>query len=296
MRGSLARIVWLLIVVVSAAHVIAQGSQNGQGVALGEVLSRAGSYVDAFERQLTGIVAEETYVQDAGSLHRELKSDFLLVHVAGDAQYVEFRDVFAVDGRPVRDRQDRLTRLFLEQSTSLTAELRAIVEESARYNIGSIQRTLNTPTLPLMFLRTDNQHGAAFKFTNDTTPDLARREPSSSDFARIAPGTTVIAFQEHDRNTLIRTTGNRDLPSRGRFWIDPVTGRVLMSELLAERAQLSGEIDVRYQLEPSLELMVPAEMRERYNTFGRPTVTGRATYDHFRRFQIQTSTDIQPAR
>ena len=85
------------------------------------ILDRVGEYVLRFERQVSGVVAEEQYVQDADKsdrpfvTHRELKSDLLLVRTGGgDAgsagSYVQFRDVFEVDGEAVRDRTDRLGR------------------------------------------------------------------------------------------------------------------------------------------------------------------------------------------
>ena len=74
--------------------------------------------------------------------------------------------------------------------------------------------------------------------------------------------------------------------SSGRFWIEPATGRVLMSELVAEPLQVRATIDVSFQSEPLLGMLVPIEMRERYED-RRVTslVTGRATYGRFRQFQ-----------
>ena len=289
-----------LFLAACACAVLMAPPVRGQDRALAQILERAAAYVDGFERQLTGIVAEETYVQDTSNAysqgsHRELKSDLLLIRAAGEARYVEFRDVFEVDGRAVRDREDRLTRLFLDPSESATAQLRAIVAESARYNIGSVQRTLNMPTLPLIFLRSDNLRAAAFKATTKATPDLSRfslaSDAQSSEFASVPAGTAVVTFEEGTRNTLIRRAGGRDLPSRGRFWIDPATGRVLMTELIADDSAIVATIDVRYRLEPSMDVMVPAEMRERYNLFGKTPILGIARYSRFRRFQVQTSTD-----
>ena len=138
--------------------------------------------------------------------------------------------MFEVDGRPVRDREDRLTRLFLDPSASASAQLRAIAEESARYNIGRIQRTVNIPTLALVFLRTENQATVTFTLTNRTTPALMLGVPGfdgdnvtkaqSADFAAMPVGTRVVAFKEAKKNTLIRGAGNKDLPAEGRFWID----------------------------------------------------------------------------
>src|SRR5262249_12112966 len=141
------------------------------------------AYATSFRSHLSNIVAEERYVQDvnyrnlppnrfAMDTHRELRSDILLVQPNGSDQYVEFRDVFEVDGRPVRDRQDRLTALFLHPSASSGARIDQINRESARYNIGNIERTINTPTLPLQFLLPPNQPRFRFALTTKATPAM----------------------------------------------------------------------------------------------------------------------------
>jgi hypothetical protein len=290
----------LAVVLLVLCGALTASRAVSQDVPLTQILLHVGAYVDGFQRELTGIIAEETYVQDSGRIHRELKSDFLLVRAGSDARYVEFRDVFEVDGKAVRDRQDRLTRLFFDPSASAIQQLRAIVAESARYNIGRIERTLNTPTLPLLFLLPGNQHGSIFAVTNKTTPELAHLDQSetpSSDFSA-PPDTVVITFDEGRRNTLIRGARDRDLPAHGRFWVAPTTGRVLMSELVADDPDVRAVIDVSYRTEPSVDFLVPAEMRERYEPLrsAGALILGRATYARFRKFQVRTSTDIPPAK
>jgi hypothetical protein len=151
----------------------ASGSLPAQEPSLATVMERASGYATTFRRQLSNIVAEEWYVQDirrmnlppgrfAAESHRELRSDVLLVQPGGTDRYVEFRDVFEVDGKPVRDRQDRLTALFLDPTRSAEAQIQRINQESAG-NIGNIQRTINTPTPPLLFLSAENQ--SRFRFT-----------------------------------------------------------------------------------------------------------------------------------
>jgi hypothetical protein len=96
----------------------------------------------------------------------------------------------------------------------------------------------------------------------------------------------VIAFQEVHHSTLIRTTTGRDLPARGRFWIEPRTGRVVMTELIAANAQVRGVVDVSYQSEPVIGFLVPIEMRERYEgLLDGSLIEGVATYGKFRQFQ-----------
>jgi hypothetical protein len=270
---------------------------------LATVMQRAAAYVVEFQRQLSSIVAEEVYVQDVGHIkqrsgrsatgsHRELRSDLLLVRPSGADRYVGFRDVFAVDGTPVRDRQDRLTALFLESSPSASQQIQRIIAESTRYNIGDITRTVNTPTLPLLFLAPNCQSRFRFRRAAENAPANARRagpRESASGTFRVSTEVWVVEYRETQPHTLIRTTGGKDLPARGRFWIEPATGRVLLSELIAEDASVRATIDVSYQSEPLLGFLVPIEMREQY--VGRrdgTVIDGSATYGKFRQFQVDT--------
>src|SRR5215510_6758262 len=125
------------------------------------ILDRVTDYVVRFENTIQGIVAEERYVQDSDKsdrpfvTHRELKSDLLLVRADGsDFGYAQFRDVFQVDGDAVRDRTDRSL-----SSHKLASE---IMNESARYNIGTVERNINVPLIGLMLL--DPMHRARFKY------------------------------------------------------------------------------------------------------------------------------------
>jgi hypothetical protein len=195
-----------------------------------------------------------------------------------------------VDGGPVRDRTERLARLFLERSPSTDAQIRKILDESARYNIGDIRRNVNTPVYPLLFLEAANQFRFKFKQTKDRRP---RTEPATAapDGAfRVSTEVWVIAYEEKESGTMIKTDGRKDLPARGRFWIDPATGRVLMSELVAENRRLRATIDVSYQSEPLVGLLVPIEMREWYdNLRTRSRIEAVATYGKFRQFQVNTN-------
>jgi hypothetical protein len=255
--------------------------------ALKVVLGRAGDYVVRFERELATLVAEEHYIQEVVGAepieHRELRSDLLFVSQLGAHRYVEFRDVFEVDGRPVRGRDERLTQLASHPSN---VSMGQIVIESARYNIGDIERTINVPLLPLMFLIPENQWRFKFNVQKDVQPLSTSKDiPSSSPRFTVSTEVWVIEFREVERPTFIRfVDGRRDIPVHGRFWIEPASGRVLMSELIAEDRTVHATIDVSYQSEPVLDLLVPIEMRETYWRAGQVTrITGIAAYNGFRR-------------
>jgi hypothetical protein len=273
-----------------------------QEPALATVLARAAAYVAEFHRQLSGIVAEEGYVQDWKAVwsggrrgatelvHRELKSDLLLLKPAGAAAWMAFRDVFEVDGAPVRDRKERLGELFLNRSWSTDAQIRKILDESARYNIGDIHRNVNTPVYPLLFLEAVNHFRFKFKRTTDRTPRTEPVNGAPAGAFRVSTEVWVIAYEEKQSGTMIKTDGHKDLPARGRFWIEPATGRVLMSELIAENRRLRAIIDVSYQSEPLLGLLVPIEMREWYDGLRNGSrIEAVATYGKFRQFQVNTN-------
>jgi hypothetical protein len=186
--------------------------------------------------------------------------------------------------------------MFLEPSSSTNAQIARILAESARFNIGDIQRNVNTPIFPLLFLEEANHYRFKYKQTADRRPAVAPRDAAPADGAfRVSTEIWVIAYEEKAPRTMIRTDGEKDLPSKGRFWIDPASGRVLMSELSVENRTIRAMIDVSYQSEPLLGLLVPIEMRERYESKRSGTlVTGRATYGRFRQFQVKVDERLAP--
>src|SRR5207244_1486582 len=158
---------------------------------LATVLEKAGAYVVELQQQLSGIVARERYIQKVESYlshSRELVSDLLLVRPVGADRWVQFRDVYEVDGKPVRDRNDRLAKLFLEPTRSTADQVHSIVAESTRYNIGNLQRTVNVPVMPLVFL--DPRHQTRFTLSRTTNA-----EPSMS-IARNSTAAWPIQYTE----------------------------------------------------------------------------------------------------
>lgn len=293
------RVLLLLIAVLFAALPVRGAAQEPT---LEQVLARAGQYTLKLHEQLAGIVAEETYDQTARTLaragspvdgRRTLKSDFLLVRPSATERYVEFRDVFAVDGQAVRDREERLSKLFLTSNVADRDLLREIISESARYNIGEIPRNVNTPMLTLFFLHPEVQSQFRFKRARRAPPVLTGPgEPRQitlreSGVFRVTTEMWVIEFRETGRPTIIRTNNHRDFPAQGRLWIAPDTGTVLMSELAMDNGQVSATINVSYQSEPLLGFLVPVEMRERYRA-RTERIEGVATYGRFRQFQVKT--------
>ena len=271
---------------------------------LNEVLARVGDYVVRYENELSGIVAEEHYSQ-VGDLsdrphltHRELKSDLLLVRAAGtDGEgFVQFRDVFEVDGGAVRDRSERLVKLFMNPSAAAKNRAAEIMRESARYNIGSIERNVNVPVLALSFMHPRYQ--PRFKFAMDDAGAGAQKGmPKASNFT-IAVDVRVLSFREVGSPPLIDSRDRRGVArSQGRVWVEPETGRVLMTEITIETPTVESTMQVSYQSEPLLGFLVPVEMREEYVIRKRNyRLSGTATYGNFRQFTVRTDEAIEPPK
>src|SRR5216683_4380545 len=173
-------------------------AQRPSDAALEELLARARQLTDHILDELSNVVAEERYVQDSNAFlpvapipglirggrgapppmsvpaitakHRELKSDFLIVNSIGNL-WQPYRDVFEVDGIPIRDREERLAKLFLDKKSDAETQARGIADESARYNLGAVERTINNPLFPLAYLEPSERERV--KFTLGKTDRIA---------------------------------------------------------------------------------------------------------------------------
>ena len=266
-----------------------------------DLMERAGTYVVEYGEQMSVIVATERYAQWMENddmirpVSRQLVSEFALLRVKDD--WLGYRDVYEVDGGKVGDRQDRLQQLIRQSPSAAIEQGRRIADESARFNMGAVQRNFNVPTMALFFLHPSNQK--RFKFS--------KRDEDTVNGIRV----WRVRCEESQKPTIIRTSQGRDMPVSGSFWIDPVEGRVLKTHMeitsevrrdvddmrrsdLALRRPTSASITVSYQLEPRLNMLVPAEMLETYEGPSVSRFTGkeafskincRATYSQFKRFE-----------
>ena len=257
------------------------------------LIQRVSAYVETFQKQFGSMVSEERYEQSvrpgpmaivrgrAISDAREetvLLSDFLLVQLPGE-DWMAFRDVFERDGKKVRDREERLAKLFLGGSGSRSAveQAKSIMDESARYNIGNVSRNFNVPTLVLTLLTP--AHRSRMRFEQGKKDDAG----------------TVVEFKETSQPTYIRTTGDATCRcSAASGWI-PRTAPSARPSSHAVDATVEGHITVTFAPDDAAGMVVPVKMEERYRR-GRDTteVRGVATYSKFRRFQVSTSETLNP--
>lgn len=245
-------------------------AQEANGTAA--LVAKAGAYVAEFEKRFSGLVGEERQTQRVvranGTVkkQRDLVSDLLLVKVGEDT--LQFRDVIAVDGKAVGDRQERLRKLFLGAPKAAVKQAQAISKESSRYNIG-FARGLEGLMFPLIIVQ----------------PDVASR-------FRFAPTTDGVSFEEFQSPSLIGEVGRgarRDLFLKGQLAIEPDLGRVLSGSIVAINDGFEITIEVGYREDEALRLLVPVDLREHYRNPAKPKddrLEVTATYGNFRQFQV----------
>ncbi len=266
------------------------------------VLASAMRYVVAYEQKFSLLVSEELYVQELqrppnpganlsrtnpgggmvspGAVKRQvLRSEFLLVQLGDGDGWMPFRDTFELNGSKVRDREDRLVKLFLSNDAMRFDDAARIMQASTEYNIGNVARTINIPTLALMFLHP--RVNERFVFTDEGEENLNGRL------------TRRAAYREAVRPTLIKTTRGRDLALTGHLWIDPFTGTVVKTDLNAADPAVRAAVTVTFTKNDALEIWVPEKMEEWYKAaLALDEIVATATYSNVRRFTVGTTEKV----
>jgi hypothetical protein len=203
----------------------------------------------------------------AGS-RRSLRSDFLLVKTPGEEKrWLAFRDVAEVNGRAVRDQQDRLTKLFLEPFDDAVRRAIEISRDSSRHSLVSLGLE-NNPFAVVAMLQPI--------YYGDYTYDLGGR--STED------GIVVRVVEIEGRPPLQRSPAVQVQRVAGKAWVEEATGRIRRTELRIGQAPNTQLNSTRFAFDDGLRIDVPVEMKEsRANGFEMT-----ATYSKFRRFQVQT--------
>jgi hypothetical protein len=177
----------------------------------------------------------------------------------------------------VRDRSDRLVKLFVEPHADRLQQADRIRVESSRYNLGA-DRDTNVPTFAVQILLAEVKGRFTFRLKDRETVDGTEAQ--------------IVEYEETVRPTLITSASGDDVPAKGQFWIDGETGFVVKTRLDTQLGEQKRRIEVTFRQDAKLGLAVPGSMDERYSGPAE-TLTARATYSNFRRFQVSTSEEIK---
>ena len=270
------------------------GNQPGSG--FHTVLSSAMRYVMNYEQQFALLASEEHYVQElqrppnpgdnlsrsnpgggmraGGALNvQTIKSDFLLVQLGMDGEgWMPFRDAFEVKGKKLRNRDERLLKLFMENDKQAFEKAARYNEASSKHHLGNVTRTINIPTLGMMLLHP--RVNERFEFTDGGEETVAGRVLRKALYREVA------------RPTLIKTTRARDLALTGTIWIDPFSGAVLKTEMNAADPAVRCQVTVTFRRDEGLEMWVPDKMEEYYKAaLAVDDILATATYTNVRKYR-----------
>ena len=286
-------VLFLLLVGVPAGLGAQVGNPPGSGFTT--IIGSAMRYAMAYEQKFALLVAEETSVQSlqrpanpgdnlsranpgggmraGGAMDQKIiRSDFLLVQLGGDGEgWMPFRDAVEVKGSKLRDRNDRLLKLFQTDDKEKFEKAAKLSDDTARHNLGNVARTINIPTLAMMVLHP--RVNERFEFTDEGEETIAGRVLRRA------------AYREMARPTLIKTTRGRDLALTGHLWIDPFTGTVVKTDLNAADPAVRCAITVTFRWDEALDFWVPHQMDEYYKAaLGLDEIVATATYSNVRTF------------
>lgn len=267
-----------------------------QSPALPDVLARAAQYVASLESSLATVVVTEEYAQHAevsknlgGSIlgqrggvdntlieghttksKRSSRSDVLLVRrPEAPLVWSGVRHTLEVDGKASDGEAGRIERLAADPA-ALAREWAALRDASRQTTIGPFPRDVHAAWTAIALLRADQQPRVQFK--KDGEEKIG------------GVSTWKVAYLEEKTPSLLKSTGNVQVPAHGTFWIDPRDGRVLRTklELGTGLSMEQMRVEVEYAPDAALGLLVPATMRERYDTTT-GKVDCRTTFTNWRR-------------
>jgi hypothetical protein len=239
------------------------------------LMRKAGIYVNWFVNQFSNVVSEEEYEQrfSVASRRRHLKSDFMLVAYPGDSVHLmTFRDVREVDGKSLRDQQDRITRLFLEPFASAVRRAQEIHREGVRLSIDN-GRVMDPLTV------------------------IGYLQPAYQGNFRVSRGGIEKKLGPTIREISLTPIQDRSktLLKPARAWVAEDTGAVVKTELRSGFGSRSEITTTTFGMDPTLQMPVPLEMRDELPR-GRDEFIGVARYSKFRRFEVRSEAvvDVPP--
>ena len=252
------------------------------------VVASVSDYVRTYQQAFSFLIADEHYVQRAsyetglepgraiseGPRWRTMRGELFLTYLGADRRWIALHDVAEVDGVPVEGRDNLRALLAASPVQSVAARL---FRHNARYNIGTIARNFNEPTLALQVL--EPRHRSRFEFR---IVDIDRNDPDAS--------LVTLGFRERERPTMVRNLDGGPVFSSGEMIVEPAGGIIRSTRIRFRHESVDAELTTTFEWEARLDLWVPTTFAERYAAGpreGRPpeTITGNARYDHYRRFE-----------
>lgn len=283
----------LAAVPLAAALLSAQPAPQAVEPDLAYTVRVASAWTSRFTQNLSGLLFREKYLQKvqggrpgtqgvisnmsrSGSLLTE--ANVFLLRAEATSEFVLFRDVYHANGRDITNHTERLETLLADGSDRAVEQAKRLTDASAAFNLGSVNRNVNIPTMGLRYLEAGVVGGVRFK--------VAGRETVQG------LDTVIVDFEEIASPTLVRGTFDTDVPARGRYWIHAGSGSVPRAHVDFAGVDVNGRMEIDLMMHPQLAAWVPKEMTEVWRAVGQ-RITGLAQYDRYQRLSVSTGEIIR---
>ncbi len=224
-------------------------AQKDSTPALADLLRLGGEYVDAYSTKVSGTALEEQMIlseQSSGQLStpERIASDLVIVKINADGQVIGLRDPYSIDTKALRERQPRIVQALAEPTIANWQVVEGYVREHANLLGANVVVWFSDPMLALRLIAGPNQSRLTYalegrkKMNGVQVYGVSFKEPATAGAKHLL-----------------------DLPddprSSGRFWIDPATGAIHMTELWTESDTDTARIEVTYAPEATLGMLLP---------------------------------------
>jgi hypothetical protein len=273
-------IVRLSLALFAAAALTASiaGRQPAPDTSVKAVTMAAAKYVSDYEQRLSFLLADEQSTQQVfdGSgretARRAMAGELFVTFLPADRAWISVHDTVEVDGRPLENRED-LRQLLGREPVAGAARL--LVNRNARFNIGTITRNFNEPTLGLLVLEPGRLD--RFKFSR-------ARVDNDGDTQVV-----TLRFHEVDRPTLVRGVDGSYVFSNGELQVESNTGRVRRTFMQFAYGPVIAQLTTSYARDPKLDTWVPSVFAERYERSKGPreVIFCDASYTNYRKFDVR---------
>lgn len=265
----------LFVVLATAAGTLT--AQQRIDTSTRAVIAAATRYVVDYETKFKFVIADETYDQATfdhekrETARRSMKGELFLTFIPADGVWLAVHDFTEVDGEPVADREDLRPLLQKGETTSV---VRSVLKRNARFNLGTILRNFNEPTLALLIL--EPRRVAGFSFDREDVTTTAGKPK------------VRLSFRERERPTLIRAADGSPVYARGELVVDAETGRIERTTIEFRDGPIVANLETQYALDEKIEMWVPVTFIERYerNRDDREVTVCEAQYTNFRKFEV----------
>jgi hypothetical protein len=274
---------WTIATLLSAALLSAPGVRvleaRKADPSVKALVATTQAYVADLESHLAYGIFDEDYTQvvdaDTGAQRRAMHGELFLTFLPADQEWIAVHDVAIVDGQPVADRESLQTLL---QRGPLQSVRHDVIASNARYNIGTVTRNFNEPTLALLVL--GPVRAKTFDFSIDRTFDDGT-------------GVKLAVLQFREKNdkpaTFIQGPQGQATQSKGDFIVEVRTGRIRQTHFALDLSATSVTLTTYFVREPGSGLWLPTLFQEHYERLKdgpHEVISCEAKYSNFRRFEV----------